>query len=155
MVALVLVNAPNKRRQIPDQVSELTTNRLSIYLRCLTELEQAGVETISSQELAEQFHLNAAQIRKLADGRIYAGPQAKEVGLVDEIGYLDDAIALAKQQAGLAEARVVIYRRPGEYRPNIYARLLGGGGGLSSLATLDLMGLVRSGSPQFMYLWMP
>jgi len=47
-----------------EQVSELTTNRLSIYLRCLSELEQAGVETISSQGLAEQFHLNAAQIRK-------------------------------------------------------------------------------------------
>lgn len=100
-------------------------------------------------------NLNAAQIRKLADGRIYSGPQAKEVGLVDEVGYLDDAISLAKQQAGLTEARVVIYHRPGEYRPNIYARLLGGGGGLSSLATLDLMGLVRSGSPQFMYLWWP
>src|SRR5919109_1386907 len=64
MVALNLVNRPNKRRQTPDQVSELTTNRLSIYLRCLTELERAGVETISSQGLAEQFHLNAAQIRK-------------------------------------------------------------------------------------------
>ncbi len=47
-----------------EQVSELTTNRLSIYLRCLTELEGAGVETVSSQGLAEQFHLNAAQIRK-------------------------------------------------------------------------------------------
>ena len=51
-------------RPTPDQVSELTTNRLSIYLRCLTELERAGVGTISSQGLAEQFHLNAAQIRK-------------------------------------------------------------------------------------------
>ena len=47
-----------------DQVSELTTNRLSVYLRCLNELEDAGVRTISSQALAEQFHLNAAQIRK-------------------------------------------------------------------------------------------
>lgn len=54
----------NKRRQAPEQVSELTTNRLSIYLRCLNELESAGVQTISSQALAEQFHLNAAQIRK-------------------------------------------------------------------------------------------
>src|ERR671923_2201663 len=64
MVALNLVNRPNKRRQTPDQVSELTTNRLSIYLRCLNELDAAGVQTISSQALAEQFHLNAAQIRK-------------------------------------------------------------------------------------------
>ncbi len=58
------MKAPNKPRPVPDQVSELTTNRLSIYLRCLTELDVAGVETISSQGLAEQFKLNAAQIRK-------------------------------------------------------------------------------------------
>jgi redox-sensing transcriptional repressor len=53
-----------KARQGLDQVSELTTNRLSVYLRCLNQLEDAGVRTISSQALAEQFHLNAAQIRK-------------------------------------------------------------------------------------------
>ena len=64
MVALNLVNRLNKRRQAPDQVSELTTNRLSVYLRCLNELDAAGTQTISSQALAEQFHLNAAQIRK-------------------------------------------------------------------------------------------
>jgi redox-sensing transcriptional repressor len=58
------VKAPNKPRPLPEQVSELTTNRLSIYLRCLAELDTAGVETISSQGLAEQFRLNAAQIRK-------------------------------------------------------------------------------------------
>jgi redox-sensing transcriptional repressor len=55
-------NPPGK--QSADQVSELTTNRLSVYLRCLNVLEDAGVRTISSQALAEQFHLNAAQIRK-------------------------------------------------------------------------------------------
>ena len=44
--------------------SELTTGRLSVYLRCLNYLEQAGEETVSSQELADKFHLNSAQIRK-------------------------------------------------------------------------------------------
>ena len=53
-----------KSKQSLDQVSELTTNRLSLYLRCLNALDAAGVRTISSQALAEQFHLNAAQIRK-------------------------------------------------------------------------------------------
>jgi redox-sensing transcriptional repressor len=53
-----------KPKQTAEQVSELTTNRLSVYLRCLNQLEGAGVRTISSQALAEQFHLNAAQIRK-------------------------------------------------------------------------------------------
>ena len=51
-------------RDTADQVSELTTNRLSVYLRCLNLLDAAGVRTVSSQALAEQFHLNAAQIRK-------------------------------------------------------------------------------------------
>ena len=51
-------------KQTTEQVSELTTNRLSVYLRCLSTLEDGGVRTISSQALAEQFHLNAAQIRK-------------------------------------------------------------------------------------------
>src|SRR6187200_1651649 len=53
-----------KAKQSLEQVSELTTNRLSVYLRSLNELEMAAVKTISSQALAEQFHLNAAQIRK-------------------------------------------------------------------------------------------
>src|SRR5205814_6906797 len=47
-----------------DKISELTTNRLSVYLRCLNELASAGIKTVSSQELAEQFNLNSAQIRK-------------------------------------------------------------------------------------------
>jgi redox-sensing transcriptional repressor len=51
-------------RDSSEPVSELTTNRLSVYLRCLNALDAAAVRTVSSQALAEQFHLNAAQIRK-------------------------------------------------------------------------------------------
>jgi redox-sensing transcriptional repressor len=51
-------------KQSAEQVSELTTNRLSVYLRCLNVLDDTGVRTMSSQALAEKFHLNAAQIRK-------------------------------------------------------------------------------------------
>ena len=47
-----------------DTISEVTTGRLSVYLRCLNDLEQAGEETVSSQGLADKFHLNSAQIRK-------------------------------------------------------------------------------------------
>ncbi|MGH7204659.1 MAG: signal peptide peptidase SppA [Nitrospiraceae bacterium] len=102
-----------------------------------------------------RHNLTADQVRKLADGRIYSGEQAKELGLVDAVGYLEDAIELAKKKANLAEARVVVYRRPGDYVNNIYSRWLGGGGGLAGLTNLDLMSLIRGGTPQFMYLWMP
>ncbi|HEX6097871.1 MAG TPA: redox-sensing transcriptional repressor Rex [Thermoanaerobaculia bacterium] len=47
-----------------DVISELTTGRLSVYLRCLTLLEGQGQKTVSSHELADKFHLNSAQIRK-------------------------------------------------------------------------------------------
>src|SRR5437764_5632148 len=47
-----------------EGISELTTGRLSVYLRCLTYLESLNQETVSSAELAERFHLNSAQIRK-------------------------------------------------------------------------------------------
>ena len=47
-----------------DQISELTINRLSLYLRLLNELEVKRVKTVSSKELAHAFGLNAALIRK-------------------------------------------------------------------------------------------
>src|SRR5258705_11690444 len=47
-----------------EKISELTTARLSVYLRCLNALCAAEIKTISSQALAEQFNLNSAQIRK-------------------------------------------------------------------------------------------
>jgi redox-sensing transcriptional repressor len=47
-----------------DKISELTTNRLSVYLRCLDDLAKRGEKTVSSDTLAERFHLNSAQIRK-------------------------------------------------------------------------------------------
>jgi redox-sensing transcriptional repressor len=47
-----------------EKISELTTSRLSVYLRCLNTLAAAGIKTVSSRALAEQFRLNSAQIRK-------------------------------------------------------------------------------------------
>ena len=47
-----------------EAISELTTGRLSVYLRCLSYLEANGVKTVSSHELADRFDLNSSQIRK-------------------------------------------------------------------------------------------
>ena len=56
-------NESGRKEECRD-VSELTTDRLSVYLRCLQRLEEEGVRTISSHALARRFHLNSAQIRK-------------------------------------------------------------------------------------------
>ena len=42
----------------------MTIRRLSVYARCLLQLQEDGVKTVSSQELAERFNLNSAQVRK-------------------------------------------------------------------------------------------
>ena len=51
-------------------------------------------------------------MRKLADGRIYSGEQAKDLGLVDQIGTLEDAIDLAAKRAGISTEPAVYYSRP-------------------------------------------
>ncbi len=89
--------------------------------------------------VAQGRKLSLKQVKQLADGRIFTAPQAKSLGLVDKLGYLDDALELAKAQAGLPkEAKVVRYQRPDSYRPNVY----------SMLPDLEVAG------PQFLYLWL-
>ncbi len=99
--------------------------------------------------------LSPEKLRALADGRIYTARQALEHGLIDLIGYLDDAVALAQKEAGLAKARVVMYHRPGAYKNNIYSQLGNPGIGSVNIFNFDLKTFARSGTPSFMYLWSP
>jgi redox-sensing transcriptional repressor len=55
--------APRSNPRLP-KIPEMTIRRLSVYTRCLLQLEEDGVKTISSQDLAERFNLNSAQVRK-------------------------------------------------------------------------------------------
>src|SRR5688572_29748381 len=55
--------APRPGSRLP-KIPEMTIRRLSVYTRCLLQLEEDGVKTVSSQELADRFNLNSAQVRK-------------------------------------------------------------------------------------------
>lgn len=99
--------------------------------------------------------LSMEKLRPLADGRIYTARQALELGLIDQIGYLDDAVSLAKEESGLTTARVILYHRPGAYKNNIYSQLNSPGFGSFNLINVDLKAFVKSGAPSFMYLWSP
>ncbi|KAL4457967.1 hypothetical protein ABPG75_012832 [Micractinium tetrahymenae] len=61
------------------------------------------IYTRFKQVVAEGRGLSQGQVAKLAKGRVWTGEQALALGLVDQLGGLDAAIALAKQQAGLPE----------------------------------------------------
>lgn len=90
--------------------------------------------------------LTPEQIRKLADGSIFNAEEAKEEKLIDDVGYLDDAIALIKSMAKLTRARVVAYRRP--------MSLLGMlGVHKSNTLKIDKSTLYEFGTMERMYLW--
>lgn len=146
--ATAVTSGPRKDMGSPFRT--MTTEERAIFQGLIDSFYQRFLTVVQEG----RPHLQMDQIKKLADGRIYTGDQAKELGLVDEIGYLEDAVAAAKKKAGLTEARVVMYKRPGEYSNNVYSKLVTPSP-LASLGNLDLMSFVRGGTPQFMYLWMP
>src|SRR5438874_9200007 len=55
---------PRRPAYRASRIPEMTIHRLSVYTRCLLQLEEDGVKTISSQEMADRFNLNSAQVRK-------------------------------------------------------------------------------------------
>jgi protease-4 len=101
--------------------------------------------------IAQERRLDEARVRSFADGRIYTASQALSLGLIDRIGYLEDAIAVAKEAAGTPDAKVVTYHRPRQYRATIYS---GGETPAFRPTAADLARLVTSG-PRFLYLWWP
>lgn len=69
------------------------------------EIIQLMVDDIYDQfvtVVAQGRNMEIDQVRKLADGRIYTGNQAKQLGLVDELGNMYDAIDGAAQLAGIS-----------------------------------------------------
>jgi protease-4 len=100
--------------------------------------------------------LNLADRPDLVDGRIFTARQALSEGLIDQIGYVGDAVGWVRSSAAVPDARVIRYQRGGEYRPNMYyygqdrpaqAEF--------NIIKLDLEGFLSGIGPTFMYLWMP
>ena len=71
--------------------------------------------------VAQGRKMSLKKVRQVADGRIFTASQARDLGLVDQIGYLDDALELARVKAGPDIPRVITYHRPGAYKPTIYS----------------------------------
>ncbi|MEN8128362.1 MAG: signal peptide peptidase SppA [Planctomycetota bacterium] len=129
----------------------------------LSEEEQALLQRIIN-EFYEQFlgvvekgrpDLEPQKLRRLADGRVFTAQQAHELGLIDRIGYADEAVAWAKKAAGVEKAKTVIYHRPLETMPNIYGSATSQASGLGPLINIDLPDWLDTGGAKFLYLWQP
>lgn len=64
------------------------------------------------ERVAESRDMSVEEVHEVAQGRVWSGADALEIGLVDAVGGLDDAIALAAERAGLEEYGVRRLPRP-------------------------------------------
>lgn len=115
-----------------------------------------------TDQMAQRFHglvqkhrqLTSEQMKDVATARVYMADDAKAVGLIDEVGYLRDAIDKAKELAGLKKAaKVVTYRRLESKEDNIYkttARTQSAEANASMPTLGGLMGIPDAG---FYYIW--
>lgn len=118
----------------------------------LQDMIDAFYERFLTVVQASRKDMPAERIRKLADGRIYTGQQAKANGLVDELGYMGDAFDQAKALAGIGRARLVVYTRPHGYRANAYSALPGVIPQVN-MVNISMGQLLQDVRPRFMYLW--
>ena len=113
---------------------EMTPEEKEIMQQMTDEYYEQFIEVV-----AEGRGLSKEEVRELATGQLYIGTEAKELGLIDELGGLDTAIDLAAQLAGV-EAPNVEYYKP--KRPSLLESLLGLDlGNLVDVIQMRLLGL--------------
>jgi protease-4 len=110
--------------------------------KLITPAYERFVEVVAEGRKAS---LSSDQVRQLADGGIYGAREALEEKLIDEIGYLDEAIDMVKSMAGIDKAQVVEYRKPLSLTDFLSYRQ-------QNLLKLDRATLYELGTPQILYL---
>jgi protease-4 len=118
------------------------------------------IERLGNQfldRIAEHRNIDAQQLKKISSARIYLADEALELGMIDSIGYLSEAVSQAKKLASLPEdAKVVVYRRTEYPDDNLYNTSTSQDGGRGpSFVSLDLPPTLTSLQAGFYYLWQP
>ncbi len=93
-------------KELGSPFKPMTTEETAVLKDIIDEMYLQFVTVVSTGR-----KLDVEAVKKLADGRIFTGKQAFEKGLVDQLGYLEDAIGLVKKLAGLTEATIVRYEQ--------------------------------------------
>ncbi|MCK4354581.1 MAG: signal peptide peptidase SppA [Dehalococcoidia bacterium] len=96
-----------KHKDMYSGLRELTPEEKEIMQQMVDDYYEQFVEMV-----AEGRGLSNEQVRNLATGQLYTGDQARELGLVDELGGLDTAIDLAAELAGVTAPQIEYYRPP-------------------------------------------
>jgi len=93
-----------KHKDIGSPLREMTPQEREILQGVIDNVHTQFVRVV-----AEGRKMEEGKVRRIADGRIFSGEQAKELGLVDRLGSLQDAIEIAAEMAGIKGKPTVIY----------------------------------------------
>jgi protease IV len=126
----------------------MTPEDARVLQEILTQMQQRFMGLVRERRPA----LSDAMAQTIGDGRVLTAEQALDAHLIDRIGYLEDAVRVARARAGLSEARVVVYRRTDEFAENLYSRVPIGAPQVN-LVNIDVGSILQP--PQLMYLWLP
>jgi protease-4 len=96
-----------KTHQFADLL-DLTTPFTPTEERVIQQNVENGYEVFLSR-VAEARGMTRDEVHELAQGRVWTGAAAREVGLVDELGSIDDAIAIAAEMANMEDYRIENY----------------------------------------------
>jgi protease-4 len=107
--------------------------------------------------VAKHRGLGAPVLAEISSARVYLAKEAKALGLIDRIGYLDEALAEAIHISGLPEkAKVVVYRRTPFPNDNLYNSLTTQSNvQIKSLLDLGIQTTASRLTPGFYYVWTP
>lgn len=94
-----------KYKDMASPFREMSDDELKMLQSMAEEVHERFVSVVANGR-----NLPREKVLELADGRIFTATQAKAAGLVDEMGYLDDAVASAEKLAGISKATVLRYR---------------------------------------------
>lgn len=100
-------------------------------------------------------NLSHEEIIKLADGRVYTARQALQLKMIDQIGYMEDAIELARKEAGLEKATVITYHRSFQYKENIYSSSFPAAPPSVNILNFGSNSFAERIGTKFMYIWSP
>jgi len=137
-------------KDMASPLKDLKAEEEIVLKEIITQLYEQFLKVV----LEGRKGLKEQKLRELADGRVYTAKQALENKLIDRIGYPDDAIKWAKKVAHIEKAKVVIYHRPIDYKPNVYGTAMSPVEA-GALVNVELPGWLKAQGPQFLYLWQP
>ena len=111
-----ITSGPHKDSGSPYK--ELKEEDREIFQNIVDDLYNQFVEAVSVER-----NLSEDRVREVADGRIYSGLQAKELGLIDTLGTYEDALKYAVELAGLSGKPTVVRER--RKRPSLFDLIFG------------------------------